>query len=195
MIIFGITGSVATGKSFVADCFVELGYRVFNADECVHHLLSDQGRASQKVAEHFPDAVHSGKIDRKILGEIVFSNTQHMQALEAILHPMVEEDIHAFLTQCKERKQALCVLDIPLLFEKKLDRLCDYIIVTTVCESLQQKRFLSRNGMTQQRLDQVLASQMPDQKKQELADFVIDTEQEKADIKQHIDDIIERVLV
>ncbi len=117
MIVIGLTGSIATGKSFVARCFLKLGAAVFDADKNVHELLTFGGKAVKTVRELFPESYHEGEICRRRLGEIVFSDSSKRKKLEEIIHPLVDKSRKDFLKQCKKDKVKIAVLEIPLLFE------------------------------------------------------------------------------
>jgi dephospho-CoA kinase len=163
------------GKSFVADCFMEQGAVVFNADEEVHKLLGQGGDAVISVSEYFPEAYSEGHIDRKILGEMVFGDREKLAALEAILHPLVRVAEKKFLRLAKIKKRTHAILEIPLLFETGRDNDCDAVIVVRANKHVQKSRVLKRPGMTKERLKEVLALQMPSSDKVKLADYVINT--------------------
>lgn len=175
MIVIGLTGGIATGKSVLASQFEACGVKVFNADACVHQLLGPNGTAVAAVEKAFPSAVIKGAVDRAALGKIVFADDAKLGALEAILHPFVRAAEIAFvMSQAKQRKRA-CVLEIPLLFETGADVLCD-IVVTTYCPAfLQEQRALKRPNMTPEKLKSILYKQMKQPERARLADIVIPT--------------------
>jgi dephospho-CoA kinase len=175
MIVVGLTGSIATGKSFVARCFAKIGAAVFDADENVHQMLTFGGEAVKPVREEFPDVYKEGMIDRAELGKIVFKNPEKRKILEKIIHPLVDSRRKAFLQKAKDEKIKVVVLEIPLLFETERDSLCDYVVVTTVDSYTQEKRALERNGMTREKFYAVNKLQMESGQKVKRASFVIDT--------------------
>ncbi len=175
MIVIGLTGSIATGKSFVARCFGKLGAAVFDADETVHKLLTYGGEAVKPVKERFPLAFVEGAIDRKVLGGIVFNKDSERKELEKIVHPLVIKKREEFLQKSKKDKAKVVVLEIPLLFETEGEDSCDYVVVTTVDAYLQQKRAMERPGMTKERFEKINKLQMDSKKKVKKANFVIDT--------------------
>ena len=131
MIIIGLTGSVASGKSTVAGWIREMGIAVHDADAAVHSLLAANGRAVVEVIAVFGgDMVASdGGIDRKKLGERVFANPADREKLESILHPLVRQHRDQFLQDQQRLGSQIVVLDVPLLYETGGDKLCDYVIV------------------------------------------------------------------
>jgi dephospho-CoA kinase len=175
VIVVGLTGSIGMGKSTAAAMIRRLGIPVFDADLAVHRLMAKGGRAVAPIAARFPDVEIGGAIDRKALGRAVFGQKAELKALEAILHPIVREAEQRFIRSTALTRQGLVVLDIPLLFESRRDLDCDVTIVVTAPAFLQRQRVLRRPGMTDERLRQILALQMPDAEKRRRADFVIQT--------------------
>lgn len=143
MKIIGLSGGVASGKNFIADIFAKKGAVVFDADAEVHHLLKSDKSTINEVKENFPKSFINGKIDRKTLGEIVFSNEKKLKILEKIIHPKIRENYKKFLKKAKKEDKKIIVLNIPLLLESK-EYKCDYILSIVISPSIQQKRFLAR---------------------------------------------------
>ncbi len=175
MVILGLTGSIAMGKSTAAATFRRLGVPVYEADRAVHRLLAKRGAAVAAVARAFPGVVREGKIDRQALGALVFRDKEALARLERIVHPLVREAQEKFLRRQAARRAPLVVLDIPLLLESGGDARCDAVVVVSAPAFLQAQRALSRPGMTRERLSGILAHQMPDREKRWRADFVVTT--------------------
>ena len=178
MIIIGLTGSIAMGKSTAARAFRRLGVPVHDADAAVRRLLAPGGAALAPVAEAFPGAIKAGawaEIDRADLARRVFADPAALTRLEKILHPLVRRRTRAFLAACARRREPLVVLDVPLLFETGGERNCDLVVAVSAPAFLQSRRFLRRPGMTPARLAATLARQMPDADKRRRADIVIQT--------------------
>ena len=178
MIIIGLTGSVASGKSTVAGWMREMGITVHDADEAVHSLLAANGQAVSEVIARFgPDMeAPDGGIDRKKLGGYVFANPAGRKILESILHPLVRHHRDKFLRDQLGLGRQIVVLDVPLLYETGGDKLCDYVIAVFAGDDTIRQRALSRPGMTTEKLSGILATQMPASEKCQRADFVLDTE-------------------
>jgi dephospho-CoA kinase len=176
VIVLGLTGSIAMGKSTAAAVLRALGLPLFDADQVVHRLLEPNGAAAGPVAAAFAD-VGSGTsgIDRALLGRRVFADRAALARLEAILHPLVQREEKRFLAQARRRRAPIVVLDIPLLFETGGERRCDYVLVVSAPKFLQRQRVLRRSGMSEDRFAAILAKQMPDAEKQRHADFVVRT--------------------
>ena len=175
MVILGLTGSIGMGKSRAGRCFRALGIPVFDADETVHQLTAKGGAAVKAVGQAFPGVVSDGAVDRTALGARVFGNPEALRRLEGILHPRVRVARTRFLRQARARREAMVVLDIPLLFETGGDSYCTHTAVVSAPPFVQRARVLSRSTMTEEKFAAVLAQQMPDAEKRRRADFVIPT--------------------
>jgi dephospho-CoA kinase len=171
--IIGLTGSIAMGKSTVADLLADAGVPVFSADAAVHALLGPKGRAVAAVAHLFPDALTPGGIDRQIVSRKVFGNPAALKALEGILHPMVRAERERFFLSAALQRRHMVVVEIPLLFESPQKVLFDAVIVVSAPAFLQRQRALRRAGMTAARLGAILARQMKDAEKRKRADIVV----------------------
>jgi dephospho-CoA kinase len=175
VIVLGLTGSIAMGKSTAAKTFRSFGLPVFDADAAVHRLLGPGGAGVAAVGEVFPDCAGGRAIDRQELGRRVFGDPAALQRLEAILHPLVRAEQDRFLGRCRARGEPLAVLDVPLLYETRAERRVDAVAVVSAPAFLQSQRVLRRPGMTPARLAAILARQLPDRDKRQRADFVIPT--------------------
>jgi dephospho-CoA kinase len=171
--ILGLTGSIGMGKSTTAGLFQARGIPVHDADASVHALY--RGRAVPLIAAAFPDAIRDGAVDRPSLSAAVLGKPEAMARLEAIIHPLVREEEEAFLRRCREKGQGLAVLDVPLLLETGGEGRCDAVLVVSAPAEEQRARVLARAGMTPERLDAILARQMPDARKRAQAHFIVDT--------------------
>lgn len=177
MIVIGLTGSIATGKSVVADLFRDEGVPIHDADRTVHDLMAVSGQAAEPVGEAFPEArTEDGGIDRSVLGRLVFDNDAHRRQLEQILHPLVAMMRDQWLAQKKLAKYRFVGIDVPLLFETGGEVNCDVTVVSSCGNYLQRKRALERPNMTTERFETILALQMPDSIKCQKADFIVPTE-------------------
>lgn len=193
MITIGLTGSIATGKTYVGRCFAKLGAKVFNADEAVHELLTYGGGAVQPVREMFPETYDEGCICRKKLGSIVFGSSGQRKKLESIMHPLVAQMREKFLSDAKSKKISIVVLEIPLLFESNIPTACDYVVVTTVDQKIQKSRALEREGMTEDRFHAINLLQMASEEKSKRADFVIDTTASEFSVFRKVKEIMHNV--
>ena len=173
MIILGLTGSIGMGKSTTAKMFAEAGVPVHDSDETVHQLYA--GAAAPLVESAFPGTVSEGVVDRAKLSQAVVGNVEALKKLEEIVHPLVKADADAFVEVHRARGTPLVVLDIPLLFETGGRKRVDKVATVTAAPQVQRQRVLSRPGVTEEKLQAILARQIPDEQKRQQADFIIDT--------------------
>ena len=177
MIVIGLTGGIATGKSTTAKMIMDRCIPLHDADATVHKLMAAGGPATGPVANLFgADMLTAGgAVDRRRLGRVVFADTALRKQLEAVIHPLVAADRDAFLEEQRLAGAPVVVLDIPLLFETGAEALCDFVILCSAPDEVQRQRAMARDGMTKARLDAILASQMPLAEKRARADAEIDT--------------------
>jgi dephospho-CoA kinase len=175
VIVVGLTGSIGMGKSNAAQTLRRLGVPVHDADAAVHRLMAPGGRAVRKVAELFPGALSGNRIDRKVLGDLVFGDTPALRRLEGVLHPLVRQSSRAFVAAAARRRLPVVVLDIPLLYESRSEKSVDLVIVVSAPRAIQRQRVLARPGMTEEKFHAILARQVPDGEKRRRADFVVRT--------------------
>jgi dephospho-CoA kinase len=173
MIVVGLTGSIGMGKSNAAHVLQRLGVPVHDADGAVHALMGPGGRAVRKVAEIFPQALAGNRIDRKVLGDMVFGDTPALRRLEAIIHPLVRQSSRAFLAAARRRRARIAVLDIPLLYESGGEKSVDAVIVVSAPKQIQRQRVMGRPGMTEEKFRAIVARQVPDAEKRRRADYVV----------------------
>jgi dephospho-CoA kinase len=173
MIVLGLTGSAAMGKSATAAMFAEEGVPVFDADAEVHKLYD--GAAAPAIEAAFPGTTIGGRVDRERLAAKVVNDPAALKKLEAIVHPLVRAVEEKFRSEVRASGAGLALLNTPLLFETGGDRRVDKVVVVTAPEHVQKARMFERPNMTEEKFRAILARQMPDSEKRRLADFVIDT--------------------
>lgn len=189
MIRLGLTGSMATGKSTVANMFKTRGIAIYDADKAVHELYENEAVAP--VGEAFPQAVVNGKIDRQELSKSVLGDKEKLALLESIVHPLVHQKMHQFLQDQRALQSDLVILEIPLLFETGKAYPLDKIAVTFCDDDIQKQRALARPGMTEEKFLAIKQRQMPQAEKRARADFEIDTGTTPEQTQQTVDHIIE----
>ncbi|MEC3912844.1 dephospho-CoA kinase [Sphingobium sp. CR2-8] len=171
MKVYGLTGSIGMGKSAVAAMFRREGVPVFDADAQVHILQGPGGALLPAIEARFPGTTGREGVDRAKLGAAVFGHPQERRALEAIVHPAVQDARRLFLRRHRSRK--FVILDIPLLFETGGQKRVDGVIVVTAPAWKQRRRVLARPGMTVVKFRQILRLQTPDAQKRARADHII----------------------
>ncbi|MBL8599501.1 MAG: dephospho-CoA kinase [Devosia sp.] len=169
----GLTGSIASGKSTALKEFAALGVPTFSSDDAVHELY--RGEAVPVVEALFPGVSHNGEIDRKALSARILAEPQRLGELEAAVHPLVRARIGRFLADAEASGAKVAVVDIPLLFETGHDYGLDRVATTWAPDEEIRARALARPGMTVEKLDAILARQLPQDEKRKRADYVIYT--------------------
>lgn len=183
----GLTGSIATGKSTALDAFAALGHPIISSDAIVHALY--EGEAVAPVETVFPGVTKNGAIDRAALAAILVEAPARIAELEAVVHPLVRQKLAEFAEKAAAQGARLAVFDIPLLFETGHDYGLDAVAVTFCDEAEQRRRALARPGMTVEKLETILAKQLPQADKKARADYLIDTNLSLDDTSRQVQDI------
>ena len=190
MRILGLTGSIGMGKSTTAKLFMEAGVPVYDADAAVHKIY--EGEAAPAVEAAFPGTTVDGKVDRAKLSAKVVHDPAAIKQLEQIVHPMLGASRQKFLDDAEQSGAAVAVVDVPLLFETGGEKRVDAVVVVTTTPEIQRQRILARDNMTGEKLDAILARQLPDAEKRQRADFVVDTSHGLDPVRARIRDILDQ---
>ena len=188
MIVLGLTGSIGMGKSTTATLFAEAGVPVYDADATVHMLY--EGEAVPAIEAAFPGTTVDGKVDRNKLSARVVHDPVAIKRLEQIVHPMLGASRQKFMDDAERSGAPVAVVDVPLLFETGGEKRVDAVVVVTTTPELQRQRILARDNMTSEKLDAILARQLPDAEKRRRADFVVDTSDGLDPVRLRIRDIL-----
>jgi dephospho-CoA kinase len=188
MIILGLTGSIGMGKSTTAKLFAEAGVPVYDADATVHTLY--EGEAVPAIEAAFPGTTANGKVDRNKLSARVVHDPVAMKRLEGIVHPMLGASRQKFLRDAEQSGAPVAVVDVPLLYETGGEKRVDAVVVVTATLEIQHQRILARDNMTGEKLNAILARQLPDAEKRKRADFVVDTSHGLDPVRARIRDIL-----
>jgi dephospho-CoA kinase len=192
MIILGLTGSIGMGKSTTAKLFAEAGVPVYDADATVHMIY--EGEAAPAIEAAFPGTTNGGKVDRNRLSEQVVHDPAAIRRLEQIVHPMLRAYHQKFLHDAETSGAPVAVVDVPLLFETGGEKRVDAVVVVTTTPEIQRQRILAREKMTGEKLDAILARQLPDAEKRQRADFVVDTSHGLDPVRARIRDILDQAV-
>jgi len=192
MLILGLTGSIGMGKSTTAKLFAEAGVPVYDADATVHKIY--EGEAAPAIEAAFPGTTVDGKVDRAQLSAKVVHDPSAIKRLEEIVHPMLRAYHQKFLDDAQRSGAPVAVVDVPLLFETGGEKRVDAVVVVTTSPELQRQRILARDDMTDEKLDAILARQMPDAEKRKRADFIVDTSHGLKPVRAQIRDILDQVV-
>ena len=184
LIKIGLTGCIGMGKSTTLKMFQNEGVSTWSADEAVSRLYAKGGKAVLKVQALTPESVVNNAVSRENLREEVKKRPELLLSLELIVNPLIKTDRERFL--CFNSEHRAVVLDLPLLFENKMESDFDIIVVVSASEMEQKERVLSRNTMDIKLLNIIKSKQISDKEKRSRADFVFETtsiEKTKKDVK------------
>lgn len=174
-VVIGLTGSIASGKSTIAEKIKEYGISIVDADMIAREVVEPGKDAYKKIVETFgrPILHDDGTINRPQLGKLIFNDQNQREQLNAIVHPAVRKEMLAQRDRIVQRGDEAVVLDIPLLFESNLIHFVEKILVVSVQQSIQLERLMDRNALTEEEAISRIASQIPVKEKESLADAVI----------------------
>jgi dephospho-CoA kinase len=177
MLKVGLTGGLATGKSYVSARLAELGCHVIQADKLGHEVLRRGGEAFEDVITEFGAGIlgADGEIDRKALGAIVFPAPERLAKLNSLVHPHVFHRQEEFFEQtARADPDGIAVAEAAIMIESGSYKRYDRLILVVCPEQMQIQRFVQRGGTETEAIDR-LARQLPLDEKRKFADFVIDT--------------------
>jgi dephospho-CoA kinase len=186
MLKIGLTGSIGTGKSTVRKLFEELGAYTIDADKVVHQLLTREN-VKREIKEKIGDVFNSkGEIDRKKLAGIVFNNYEKKKLLENIIHPKVREEIDRIIKSIENSdKEAIVIVEVPLLIETGSYKNYDLVIVVYAPFEKQLERLISK-GFSKEDAIKRIQSQMNIEEKIKFADIVIDNSKDLENLKNEV---------
>lgn len=187
--VIGLTGSIGMGKSTTVEMFRRHGIPVWSADDAVHNLYEPDGAAVAPLQRLCPAAITSRGVDREALSDWIARTPGGLSQIESIVHPLVAQDRRKFLESVRSD---VAVVDIPLLFETGTEGSVDAVVVVSAPELEQRRRVLARDGMTEEKLDIILANQMPDSEKRSKADYIIETTTLEA-AEAQVQNVIEQI--
>ena len=177
MLILGLTGGIACGKSTISQTLGEQGAVIVDGDALSRELTAPMGSALPAIRSRFGDGVFQpdGTLDRRALGSVVFGSDEARMALDDIMQPLLLDMIRQRIVQARSDGAAVCVLDMPLLYEKGIDQLCDRVWCAWLPAETQLARLIARDGFTREEAQKRIDSQLPTDEKAARADVVIDT--------------------
>ena len=190
LIKIGLTGCIGMGKSTTLKMFEDEGVLTWSADEAVSRLYAKGGKAVLKVQALTPESVVNNSVSRENLREQVKNRPEILLSLELIVNPLIKTDRENFLRSNSQKKAV--VLDLPLLFENKMELEFDIIVVVSASARVQKERVLSRNTMDIKLLNIIKSKQISDEEKKSRADFVFETtsiERTKKDVKEFLKEV------
>ncbi|PGM49535.1 dephospho-CoA kinase [Bacillus sp. AFS053548] len=194
--IFGLTGSIASGKSTVSKFLKELNVPIVDADVIAKEVVEIGQPAYKKIVEAFGSEIllDSGEINRPFLGSIIFNSKEKRLQLNEIVHPEVRREMKEQADRYIKQGEPLVILDIPLLYEGNSIELVEKVIVVSVSEENQLKRLMIRNGLSKEDALLRIASQIPVKEKAARADYVINNNGDFEDTKRQVKDLLNKII-
>lgn len=192
MLWIGLTGGLGSGKSTVAKILRELGYTVVDADEMSRLAVGPDSAGLTKVLDQFGAELRrpDGTLDRKILAERVFGNASQLEKLESIVHPEVRRLSDERRRAAENRGETIAFYDVPLLFEKNMEKLFSKVVVVDCSPGTQIARAMARDGLTQAQALSRMQHQIPLAEKARRADVVVPNEGSLADLKSNVEELL-----
>lgn len=191
MLVYGLTGGIASGKSSVTKHLIELGADVVDADKIAREVVVPGSPSLVDIAQTFGGQFirSDGKLDRSALGELIFGDSDARQTLNRIIHPRIAAASQAALQTLRSQGNAIAFYEAPLLVENGLHNSMDGLIVVSLPEELQLARLQSRDGIDKSAARQRIQSQLPLSEKLALADYVIDNSQSLVETQKQVDQL------
>ncbi|WP_281164815.1 dephospho-CoA kinase [Liquorilactobacillus sicerae] len=186
--VLGLTGGIAAGKTTTAKIFQEFGAMIIDADQVARQIVVPQTPGWRQIKAQFGEAfiLPNQQLDRKKLGQLVFADRRQLVRLEQITGPLIRKEIQQQLQELKKQRPRLIILMVPLLFEGGYQSYCDQTMTISLSEQLQVKRLMERNHLSKESAENRLAAQMSTEKRDQLADFVIDNSQGFAHLRSQV---------
>ncbi len=190
VLVVGLTGGLATGKTTIAELFESLGAVIIDADKIAREIVKPNSSTWQKIKDYFGTKILNDdlSINRNLLGELIFSNEIHRKKLNEITH---SEIIHKIKQEIEDAHCSIVIIVAPLLIEANMISMVDKLIVVTASEETQTKRVMERDNLSKDDAKNRIDSQMPLSEKVKLADFVIDTDCPKTELEEKVKEIWE----
>jgi dephospho-CoA kinase len=192
-LIIGLTGGIASGKTTVSDMFAERGIDIIDADVIAREVVAIDSKGLQAIVKKFGSHIllESGELNRAALRNIVFSQPEDKAWLNALLHPMIREQM---LSQTSLAKSPYCILSVPLLIENKLDEIVDRTLVVDIDEKLQLMRAIARDNSSQTVIESIMQSQATREQRRDVAHDIIYNDKDISRLEEQVKQLHEYYL-
>jgi dephospho-CoA kinase len=196
MLRVGLTGGIAVGKSTVGQMFVELGCHLLDSDRIAHELFEPGQDVHERVVKTFGDRILTpdGRIDRRILGNIVFHDPEARKTLNSLVHPAIIQRQQKWLNEMESQDpDGIAIVDAALMIEIGTYKNYRKLIVVTCDPAIQKARLMHRSGLSEEQIDERIRAQMPLEEKVKYADFVVNTSGELTNTRRQVEEVNSRL--
>ena len=193
MYVIGVTGGIACGKSMVSNEIKKYGAKIVNADSMAHWQMQPYGEIYNAYIEHFGKEILNEyeQIDRRIVGEKVFNDKVELQWINNVTHPILLKYMRQRLVNYQQQGIPIVVLDVPLLFEAGWNKECDEVWVVHLRRSLQIRRLMIRNELTQEEAALRIGAQLTADERMKRADIVINNSKNKKSTRTQVNKLMQ----
>ncbi len=192
-LLIGITGGIGAGKSIVSSILESMGYCVLKSDLVAKEIMQSNNEVKKKIIEAFGNEAYiDGKLNTKYLAEKVFSSKENVEKINSIVHPFT---IKKNLEQAKKefQKSDIVFIESPLIYEAKIEKYFDYVILIYSDEKSRIKRVMERDKVTEEKVRQRMQFQIPDEKKKDRADFIIENNSNIEELKNKLNFVLQLI--
>ena len=195
MIVLGLTGGIASGKSTISEIFKGYGIPVIDGDMIARDIVKPERLALNLIKSEFGDEIvnENGELNRKKLAGIVFKDAQKLESLNSITLPIIKEEIYKKIDYYKAADCKICVVDAAILIEAKFTEIVNYIILVYVDLQVQLERLMKRDNFSKENALCRINSQMTFENKAEYADFILDNSKDIEYTKQQVNKILKEI--
>jgi dephospho-CoA kinase len=195
MFWIGLTGSMGSGKSTVAKVLRDMGFAVVDADQVVHDLMKPASPLVEEIISTFGPSVAgpAGAVDRSALGRLVFNNSKLLRQLEGMIHPKVRDEVARLRTELAKQGHKAAFYDVPLLFEKDMEPLFDFILVVSAPEEVRRARIKTRNNISDDEISRRFEAQLSPEHKERKASAVIRNDGSLADLPAEVQRALDKI--
>ena len=197
MIIVGLTGGIGSGKSTISKYLKKKKIPVFDSDKEVNKIYKNKDKQLLKLVQKFDKnnkIVNKKKhINKKKLGDLVFVDRKKLKLLEKLIFKKLDNSRKKFLQKNKKFRKKIVILDAPLLFERRVNKICNYVILTCAPPKIRMGRLLKERSINKKKIKKIISIQMPEKKKQKLSNFIIHTSKGKWYSFKKVDKIIKQI--
>lgn len=197
MKVIGLTGSIGSGKSTVANIMRQMGVAILCADAAAKKVVEKGNPAYKKIVKTFGEKVvnKDKTLNRTRLGEIVFSSESKRKLLNSIVHPEVIAELKREIDRMASLQRKVVVLDIPLLYEEGLEILCHKVVVVYATETMMEKRIFLRDNLSKDEIRKRITAQLPIEEKKKRADYVIDNSADLAKTQSQVEWVLREIMI